>query len=86
MFSIASGINIKENVPYIKGKTHRSMMLLWIFLASATGPTQSRIYQGLIDPPRSKEFPYHLQIAHEKRNGTLSCFCGATLLTLKCVN
>ncbi len=42
-----------------------------------------RIHKGAIDPPGSKAYPHHLQLAQEDPRGELVVTCGATLLAAK---
>ncbi len=63
--------------------------LLFLFGLSAEARRSSskaleRIYQGQIDPPESKTFPYHLQIAEVEESGkVVDIVCGATLISLQ---
>ncbi len=62
----------------------RLLFLFGLSLARRSSEARKRIYQGQIDPPESKTFPYHLQIAELEESGkVVNIVCGATLISLQ---
>ncbi len=60
------------------------LFLSCFFLTHKNSSKARRIYQGQIDPPESKTFPYHLQIAKVEESGRVAdIVCGATLISLQ---